>query len=135
MEKSDAEVLSMSIRMASAIGNDALGLMKNRRSEKEVEEFALLYGRFSGLAYLDILKPLWSQYPELLPTEMGGKAPGGLIAEPGSSTIDSFIDAARSALLLMRDLSQASAPELNPRVINDIAQSITNLETFRHSLG
>jgi hypothetical protein len=73
MDKKLAEETSlMALKMSSTLDKHLRKIM-DKCSKEDFEKMRSGVGYVMGYLYTDIMEPIWHMYPELRPTEMGGK--------------------------------------------------------------
>lgn len=73
MDKITAEKTSLAMQMASTLVNCHLDNLRDVLSKEEFSEYAQKTGKVMGEIYIEVLRPLWEEHPELLPKQMKGE--------------------------------------------------------------
>ncbi|HEY3699071.1 MAG TPA: hypothetical protein VGK97_07050 [Spongiibacteraceae bacterium] len=73
MNQEIAERIASVVTQSSFILDSFLNELRGKLSPDEFSEYCKKFGKVMGEAYIEILAPIWKQYPELLPKKMGGK--------------------------------------------------------------
>ncbi len=73
MDKEIAEKTSLAMQMASSLVNSHLQNLQGVLPKEEFNEYAHKTGKVMGEIYVEILRPLWEEHPELLPKQMDGE--------------------------------------------------------------
>ena len=60
------------MQMASCIVDNHLSNLQEALTKDEFSEYAQKTGKIMGEIYLQVLRPLWEEFPELLPEQMDG---------------------------------------------------------------
>lgn len=58
--------------MISSILDVHLKMLQHNLEDQEFSKYRQKTGELMGVIYTEILRPLWAQYPELLPKQMEG---------------------------------------------------------------
>ena len=72
MNKTVAEETSLSLLKASADLNALLARLRDQCSEEEFQRYRRGFGYVLGYMLTEILNPLYAEYPELKPEQLGG---------------------------------------------------------------
>ena len=72
MNKDTAEKTSLAMQMASCIVDNHLRNLQEVLTQDEFNEYAQKTGKIMGEIYVQVLRPLWEEFPELLPDKMDG---------------------------------------------------------------
>ena len=72
MDKDTAEKTSLIVQQSNAVLNQYLMDLQDNLDKKEYKEYCHKFGKVMGEIYCEILRPLWEEYPELLPKGMEG---------------------------------------------------------------
>lgn len=72
MKLEDAEKTTLIVQQSSMILDSHLNYLKEVLDEDEFKVMCKKVGKVMGEAYFQILDPIWKEFPELLPKQMGG---------------------------------------------------------------
>ena len=72
MNIQEAEELSILLMQISGKLDQSVRFVLDKDTNSNFETYRLNVGKIMGELYLDMLRPLWDRYPELLPEDMGG---------------------------------------------------------------
>lgn len=72
MNKEVAEKTTLAMQMASCVVDNHLRNLQEVLDKEEFSEYAQKTGKIMGEIYTEVLRPLWTEYPELLPKQMDG---------------------------------------------------------------
>lgn len=72
MEIEDAEKISVLLMQINASLNQSVRFVMDKDSEDNFKSYRLATGKIIGDLYVDLLRPLWDRFPELLPEQMEG---------------------------------------------------------------
>jgi hypothetical protein len=72
MNKATAKKTSIMVLQSNALLNQYLMDLEVDLEKSEYKEQCQKFGKVMAEIYLEILKPLWEKYPDLLPSEMDG---------------------------------------------------------------
>jgi len=70
MNRSTAQQIEAIMRDVSSRINQSIQLVMDSSSHDEFQNYRRSAGKIMGEIYLDILKPLYAEYPDLVPPEM-----------------------------------------------------------------
>ena len=73
MDKVTAEKTALIVQQSNAVLNQCLMDLHGVLDKNEYKEYCQKIGKVMGEIYCEILRPLWKEHPELLPSEMDGK--------------------------------------------------------------
>ena len=73
MNKDIAEKTALAMQMASCIVDNHLRSLQDVLDKDEFSDYAQKSGKIMGEIYVEVLRPLWEEYPELLPKQMEGE--------------------------------------------------------------
>jgi hypothetical protein len=73
MNKELAEKTCLVMQMASCLVDNHLRNLQNVLDKDEFRQYAQKTGKIMGEIYIEVLRPLWANYPELLPKQMEGE--------------------------------------------------------------
>ena len=73
MNKEIAEKTTLAMQMASCVVDSHLRNLQEVLDKNEFREYAQKTGKIMGEIYTEVLRPLWVEYPELLPKQMEGE--------------------------------------------------------------
>ena len=72
MKLEEAEKTALIAQQSSIILDSHLNYLKEVLDEDEFKVMCKKVGKVMGEAYFQILDPIWKEFPELLPEQMGG---------------------------------------------------------------
>lgn len=72
MNREIAEKTTLAMQMASCVVDNHLRNLQDTLDKEEFSVYAQKTGKIMGEIYTEVLRPLWAEYPELLPKGMDG---------------------------------------------------------------
>ena len=73
MDRELAEKTMIVALQSSALLNQYLEILQENLEPEEFKQYTRKVGKVMGETLIEILNPIWKEYPELLPVEMDGK--------------------------------------------------------------
>jgi len=72
MDKATAKKTALIVLQSNALLNQYLMDLEGDLEKNEYKKHCEKFGKVMAEIYLEILKPIWDEYPDLLPVEMDG---------------------------------------------------------------
>ncbi|MBJ7308614.1 hypothetical protein ACFOLJ_17195 [Rugamonas sp. CCM 8940] len=127
------EIISI-IGVSDQVGNMALKTIKDNQNLKLINEFSDLLSKFKMESFLNIISPIWKNFPEMLPSRANEPDDESRYALTDESTkaIRLFISDTKESLELIEKLilDKSSGAVLSSDGIHEVSKTMQDIVHF-----